>query len=172
MPRLQPTQPTEPISHRFLDSFAELCRHTQLEGLYSGRWYRVAVADVDGAGARLLYLDTDETEVLWPADFERGSWRARGGSRAGGGAPLPEVALQGSGEEGSEEEDSEEEDSEEEDSEAEDGEEEDSEEDDRAEEDSEEEDSADEGSPEVGSAEEGRLLGSLLEVAGRLLARE
>ena len=89
MPRLQPTQPTEPISHRFLDSFAELCRHTQLEGLYSGRWYRVAVAGVDGAGARLLYLDTDETEVLRPADFERGSWRVHGhhgGSQAGEGA--------------------------------------------------------------------------------------
>ena len=153
-PRLRPTHRVH--GDRFLDSFAELCRHTRLEGLYSGRWYRVAVAGVDGAGARLLYLDTDETEVLRPADFERGSWRARGGSRAGGGAPLPEVALQGSEEEGSEEEDSEEEDSEKED---------------REEEDSEEEDSEDEGSAEEGSAEEGRLLGSLLEVAGSLLAR-
>ena len=154
-PRLPPTNRLH--GDRFLNSFAELCRHTRLEGLYSGRWYRVAVAGVDGAGARLLYLDTDETEVLRPADFERGSWRARGGSWAGGGAPLPEVALQGSEEAGSEEEDSEEEEgSEEEESEG---------------EDSEEEDSADEGSPEEGSSEEGRLLGSLREVAGSLLAR-
>ena len=83
-------QPTEPISHRFLDSFAELCaevrNNTQLEGLYSRRWYRVAVTRVDGAGAHLLYLDTDETEVLGPADFERRSWRVRGGARAGKGA--------------------------------------------------------------------------------------
>jgi Mg-chelatase subunit ChlI len=171
-PRLRPTHRVH--GYRFLDSFAELCRHTRLEGLYSGRWYRVAVAGVDGAGARLLYLDTDETEVLRPADFERGSWRARGGSRAGGGAPLPEVALQGSGEEESEEKDSEEEKgseeeegSEEEDSEEEEG----SEEEESEGEDSEEEDGADEGSAEEGSAEEGRLLGSLLEVAGSLLAR-
>ena len=156
-PRLRPTHRVH--GDRFLvDSFAELCRHTQLEGLYAGRWYRVAVAGVDGAGARLLYMDTDETEVLRPADFERGSWRARGGSRAGGGAPLPEVALQGSDEEeGSPEEDSEEDGIEEEESE---------------EEGSEEEDSADEGSAEKGHAEEGRLLGSLLEVVGSLLARE
>ena len=126
-PRLRPTHRVH--GDRFLDSFAELCRHTQLEGLYSGRWYRVAVAGVDEGGARLLYLDTDETEVLRPADFERGSWRARGGSR--GGAPLPEVALQGSEAEDREEDDT----------------------------------------AEEGSAEEGRLLGSLLEVAGSLLAR-
>ena len=76
-PRLPPTQPTEPISYRFLDSFAELCaevrNNTQLEGMYSRWWYRVAVTRVDGAGAHLLYLDTDETEVLGPADFERRS---------------------------------------------------------------------------------------------------
>jgi hypothetical protein len=34
----------------------------------------------------LLYLDTDETEVLGPADFERRRWRVRGGARAGKGA--------------------------------------------------------------------------------------
>ena len=89
-PRLRPTQPTEPTCHRFLDSFAELCAEVriniQLEGLYSGRWYRVAVTGVDGAGAHLMYLDTDETEVLRPADFERRSWRVRGGARAGKGA--------------------------------------------------------------------------------------
>ena len=87
-PRLRPTELAESIGHRFLDSFAELCecRDNQLEGLYSGRWYRVAATGVDGAGAHLLYLDTDETELLRPADFERGSWRVRGGARAGKGA--------------------------------------------------------------------------------------
>ena len=89
-PRLRPTELAESIGHRFLDSFAELCaevlNNTQLEGLYSRWWYRVAVTRVDGAGAHLLYLDTDETEVLKLADFERRSWRVRGGARAGKGA--------------------------------------------------------------------------------------
>ena len=51
----------------------------ELEGLYSGRWYRAAVTGVDGAGAHLLYLDSGDTEVLGPADFEPMGWRVRGG---------------------------------------------------------------------------------------------
>ena len=47
-------QPTEPIGHRFLDSFAELC---ECQGLYLGQWYRALVTGVNGDGARLLYLD-------------------------------------------------------------------------------------------------------------------
>ena len=143
-PRLRPTELAESTGHRFLDSFAELCecRNTPLEGLYSGRWYRVAVtAADDGAGAQLLYLDTDETELLRPADFEPRSWRVLGVSRACKGVSAvlsPEIASQESEEEGSEEEGSE------------------------AEEDREEE----------GTDKEGRLLGSLLEVAGSLLAGE
>jgi hypothetical protein len=90
-PRLRPTEPTESTGYRFLDSFAELCEvrnNVRLEGLYSRRWHRVAVTGVDGrgAGAHLLYLDTDETELLRPADFERRSWRVRGGARADKGA--------------------------------------------------------------------------------------
>ena len=84
------------IAHRFLDSFAELCacrNDVQLEGLYSGRWYRVAVAGVDGAGAHLLYVDTDETELLRPADFEPRSWRVRGGAPAGGGGRSIATAM-------------------------------------------------------------------------------
>jgi hypothetical protein len=88
-PRLQPTELAESTGHQFLDSFAELCEvqnDVQLEGLYLRRWYRVAVTRVDGAGAHLLYLDTDETEVLGLADFERRSWRVHGGARASNGA--------------------------------------------------------------------------------------
>jgi hypothetical protein len=89
---VQPTEPAEPIGHRFLDSFAELCdcRNTQLEGLYLGQWYRVTVTGfIDGAGpsagAHLVYLDSEDTEVLGPADFEAGSWRVRGGSEVSEG---------------------------------------------------------------------------------------
>jgi len=152
--------------HRFLDSFAELCecRNTPLEGLYSGRWYRVAVtASDDGAGAHLLYLDTDETELLRPADFEPRSWRVLGVSRADKGASAvlsPEIASQESEEEGSEEEGSEaEEDREEEGTDEESSEERDSEDD---------EDSEQEDGEEEDSEEEGKLLGSLLHVAGSL----
>ena len=156
-PRLRPTQPTEPTGHRFLDSFAELCecRNTPLEGLYSGRWYRVAVTGADDeAGAHLLYLDTDETELLRPADFEPRSWRVRGGNRAGKGVLSPEIASQESEEEGSEEEGSEAEEGREEEGTDEDS--------------SEERDSED----DEDSREEGELLGSLLDVAGSLLAGE
>jgi hypothetical protein len=77
-------QLTEPIVHWYLDSFTELCEcrnNVQLEGLYLGLWYRAAVTGADGAGAHLLYLDSEDTEVLGPADFERRSWRVRGGGR-------------------------------------------------------------------------------------------
>jgi hypothetical protein len=163
-PRLWPTELAESTGHRFLDSFAELCecRNTPLEGLYSGRWYRVAVTGADDeAGAHLLYLDTDETELLRPADFEPRSWRVRGGNRAGKGVLSPEIASQESEEEGSEEEGSEKERS-------------------GAEEDCEEEGTDDESNEERDSEEdedededsEGRLLGSLLDVAGSLLGGE
>jgi hypothetical protein len=145
-PRLRPTQLAESTGHRFLDSFAELCecRNTPLEGMYSGRWYRVTVtAADDGAGAHLLYLDTDETELLRPADFEPRSWRVRGGGRAGKGVSSPELASQESEEEGSQEEGVAKEGS-----------------------------GEDEHSEEEDSEEEGRLLGSLLDVAGSLFAGE
>jgi hypothetical protein len=163
------------MGHRFLDSFAELCecRNTPLEGLYSGRWYRVAVTAADDeAGAHLLYLDTDETEFLRPSDFEPRSWRVLGVSRAGKGvsaALSPEIASQESEEEGSEEEGSEEEGSEKEGSEAEDREEEGTGEESSEEWDSEEDEDSD---AEEDSEEEGELLGSLLDVAGSLLAGE
>jgi hypothetical protein len=75
--------PPEPIVHRYLDSFAELCecRDAQLEGLYLGLWYRAAVTGADENRAHLVYLDSEDTEVLGRADFERGSWRVRGGGR-------------------------------------------------------------------------------------------
>jgi hypothetical protein len=56
------------VRYRFLDSFSELCgvRNADLEGLYLGRWYRAAVTGVDGAGVHLVYLESEDTEVLRP----------------------------------------------------------------------------------------------------------
>ena len=90
-------EPTEPIVHRFLDSFAELCecRDAQLEGLYLGLWCRAAVTGADGAGAHLVYLDSEDTEVLGPADFEARSWRVRGGGRGDGEARSLDLSAQG-----------------------------------------------------------------------------
>ena len=95
-------EPTEPIGHRFLDSFAELCecRSMEVEGLYSGQWYRVAVTGVDEAGVHLLYLESEDTEALGPADFEATSWRVRGGSRGNEGARSSELSSQESEEDG------------------------------------------------------------------------
>ena len=73
-------QPARPV-HRFLGSYAELCvvRDVPLEGLYLRRWHRAAVMGADEAGVRVVYLDSGDTKVLQPADFEAGSWRVRGG---------------------------------------------------------------------------------------------
>jgi hypothetical protein len=92
-PRLMPTapaEPAEPVGRRFLDSFAELCecRNVEVEGLHLGQWYRAAVTGADGDGVHLVYLDSQDTEVLESADFERGSWRVHGhhgGSQASEG---------------------------------------------------------------------------------------
>jgi hypothetical protein len=93
---VQPTELTEQVVHRFLDSFAELCecRDNQLEGLYLGLWYRAAVTGADGAGAHLVYLDNEDTEVLGPADFEARSWRVRGGARGGDEARSSDLSPQ------------------------------------------------------------------------------
>ena len=78
---VQPARPVARAVHRFLDSFAELCgvRDVPLEGLYLRRWHRAAVMGADEAGVRVVYLDSGDTKVLQPADFEAGSWRVRRG---------------------------------------------------------------------------------------------
>ena len=65
---VQGVNTAEPMGYRFLDSFSELCeiRNAELEGLYLGRWYRAAVTGVDGAGVHLVYLESEDTEVLRP----------------------------------------------------------------------------------------------------------
>jgi hypothetical protein len=78
---VQPARPVARAVHRFLGSYAELCvvRDVPLEGLYLRRWCRAAVTGADDAGVRLEYLDSGDTKVLQPADFEAGSWRVCGG---------------------------------------------------------------------------------------------
>ena len=48
-----------------------------LDGFYMGQWYRAAISSADETGAHLVYLDSEDTEVLQPADFDRRSWRVR-----------------------------------------------------------------------------------------------
>jgi hypothetical protein len=66
----------------------------QLEGLYLGLWYRAAVTGADGAGAHLLYLDSEDTEVLGPADFEARSWRVWGRGRGDEEARSSDLSTQ------------------------------------------------------------------------------
>jgi hypothetical protein len=71
------------MGYRFLDSFSELCeiRNAELEGLYLGRWYRAAVTGVDGTGVHLLYLDSEDTEVLRPRVEKSFPWRPLSSNR-------------------------------------------------------------------------------------------